>query len=255
MVRRLSLDLSYSMGVRVYLWSQLAKYIPGGVWSFANVGVSATQLGLPASLLMLIYIISTMLVLCVSILFAFPLVLLSSELNVAVLPLMMVIVSVFVLLPVVLNWTIRKLMVWRAIHNDVDPSHLTSYPTILALLVVFSMVHFLAFAAFYLYFTSLSGASSSQGLYAAMAWSGSWFVGLVVLVVPSGLGVREGTLVALLAPVVPASVAVALAFGYRLFTTVLDLLVLLGLLLYRGMNEVVRRNRAIKLPARPSRNL
>ncbi len=236
MVRRLSLALPYGMGVRIYLSSQLAKYIPGGIWSFASVGLSGAQLGLPGTLLLLIYLVSTLLVLGVSALFAVPtlLVLFAAAPGVNVLVGVVLLAGVL-LLPPSLRWLIRAVVRWRKLDAGIAAERLTGYRVMLRLLLVFAAIHLLAFGAFFLYFTSLVDVTLDQGIYAAMAWSGSWFTGLVILIVPSGMGVREATLVLLLAPIVPAPVAIALAFGYRLFTTLLDLLVLAGLLAGIGL--------------------
>lgn len=241
MVRRLNLPLSYGAGIPMYLWSQMAKYIPGGVWAFASVGVSGAQIGLPSTLLLLIYIISMLMVISVSALFALP-IFINFFGDTPLLQWGVIIglpVSLVLLVPVT-RWVVNFVVRWRKLEVGTEIERLTNYRTLFGLLLKFSACHLFAAAAFFLYYTSLVDATLEEGIYATMAWSGSWFIGILVVIVPSGLGVREATLSGLLALFVPSSVAVALSLGYRLFTTVLDLTLLGGLLVYgllkRGKN-------------------
>lgn len=245
MVRRLDLPLDYQTGIPMYLWSQMAKYIPGGVWSFASVGISSAQMGLPSALIMLIYIISMLLIIAISALFALPIFFIFFEdtplLQWAVLIGLPVALALF--LPVT-RWVIHFVVRWRKLDVGTEIEQLTNYKTLFSLVVKFFACHLFAAAAFFLYYTALVDATVEQGLYATMAWSGSWFVGILVLIVPSGLGVREATLSGLLALFLPSPVAVALSLGYRLFTTVLDLVILAGLLLYSGVQRLFFKHNA-----------
>jgi len=72
------------------------------------------------------------------------------------------------------------------------------------------------------------------------AYTFAWLVGFVVPFAPSGLGVREATLVALLAPVVGAAPATALTVGLRLANIAGDFLAI-GLV--EGARLVARRLR------------
>ncbi len=63
---------------------------------------------------------------------------------------------------------------------------------------------------------------------------GAWVVGYISVFAPTGIGVREGVLVLLLAPYIPVSTAMAVALGYRVWLTMRDALAaVLGWLLAR----------------------
>jgi uncharacterized membrane protein YbhN (UPF0104 family) len=59
---------------------------------------------------------------------------------------------------------------------------------------------------------------------AAGAFVFSWVAGLVVFLAPAGLGVREGVLLLTLTPVVPGDVALLVVAGARVWTTAVELM-------------------------------
>jgi len=68
-------------------------------------------------------------------------------------------------------------------------------------------------------------------------FSAGYIVGLVAVLVPGGLGVREGVLVALLTPTTGGPVAVVLAVAARLLFTMTELTAALAALLWSGTKE------------------
>jgi uncharacterized membrane protein YbhN (UPF0104 family) len=231
MVRKLNVTLSYRNGVRAYLMSQLAKYIPGGIWSFAALTVTGQQLGVPPSLLNIIYILSLFLVLLASALYSLPLAFIffnKSPIRLDIIIPLGLIIGL-IALPWILRWVIGLVVRWRKLQSSVAVERLTSPRTVYFLILVVMLLHILPAFSFYLYINSLVDITPAQGVFAVMAWSGSWFIGLIILIMPSGLGVREASLILLLQFILPSPVATLLALGYRVFTTVLDLFLLLVL--------------------------
>ena len=70
--------------------------------------------------------------------------------------------------------------------------------------------------AAWVFVTSVSAGAAPSFGYLLGAYTFAWLVGFIVPFAPSGLGVREATLIALLAPVVGAAPATALTVGLRL---------------------------------------
>src|SRR5690606_27098167 len=77
---------------------------------------------------------------------------------------------------------------------------------------------------FFLLADALVALESSMFLPLTAAFALAGVAGILVLVAPSGLGVREGVLTALLAPVLGAGVAAALAILARLWMTAAEVL-------------------------------
>jgi uncharacterized membrane protein YbhN (UPF0104 family) len=230
-VRKLGIDLPWRGGVTMYMTSQLAKYVPGGIWSFANVAVTARQAGLSASLVTLMFVLNTLLVLWSAALCSLPALLTllpDFPLDPGVLLGLLLILSV-ALVPFLLRWGLQIFIHWRHLPEHPEINQLTSFRTVLLLLIGMLGLHLVACLAFYLYFSALVPVSLGEGLFAASAWSASWFAGFAILVVPSGIGVREGILTLLLGSIISPSVATALALGYRVFMTIFDSFVLFGL--------------------------
>lgn len=79
-------------------------------------------------------------------------------------------------------------------------------------------------AAAWVFVTSVSAGATPSFGYLLGAYTFAWLVGFIVPFAPSGLGVREATLIALLAPVLGAAPATALTVGLRLANLVGDFL-------------------------------
>jgi uncharacterized membrane protein YbhN (UPF0104 family) len=60
--------------------------------------------------------------------------------------------------------------------------------------------------------------------YAAAAYPVAFCAAVLTFVVPGGLGVRDAALAVSLAAVLPGAVATAIAVGFRIFQTVIELL-------------------------------
>jgi hypothetical protein len=85
-------------------------------------------------------------------------------------------------------------------------------------------VNWLVFGiAFFLFANAFQPVDWSLMLYLAGAFSGASLVSMLSLVIPSGLGVREGVLILLLVPVMPVGAAVLVSFASRLWFTGVEL--------------------------------
>ena len=81
----------------------------------------------------------------------------------------------------------------------------------------------------------------------AAAYVGAWLIGYLAVLVPTGIGVREGMLVLLLGGQLAFGVATAAALGYRLWLGLRDLLAAgLGVWLGRGTAADWRAARLLK---------
>lgn len=94
----------------------------------------------------------------------------------------------------------------------------------------------------WLLFTALAPDSKISLLYFAASFILACVVGIIVPMLPGGLGVREAMIVLLLAPVMPAAVATALAIGLRIVATLAEFVAIaLGEIAYLIAGRVSQR--------------
>lgn len=228
-VRQLGMRLGYRTGLEIYTTSQLAKYIPGGIWSFANVALAARQARLSSKITVLMFAVNMMLVLWSAGLCAVPILpVVFPGFPVSAL-LVFVVVLAFSLLvgPFVFRWFLRLFGRWQNLNDEWRVTGITAFPQVMFLLVASVLLQMLSCLSFYLYLSALVDIPRGDEITVASAWSAAWFMGFVVLFVPSGLGVREVSLAFLLDSLMAPSVATAVSLGHRVLLTVFDLVLLL----------------------------
>jgi uncharacterized membrane protein YbhN (UPF0104 family) len=240
-VRRLDVPLAYRTGTRLYVLSQMAKYIPGGVWQFATLTSSSQQLILPGSLLVVTYILDILLTVWACLPFSLPLLTLSLSAG------WLVVILLFggiLLGPRLIRQALHFVVRWRHLPDTIQVERLTTYRTLFLLFLAFSLLHILIMLSFMLYLLALVDLPLGDAVYASLAWLTAWLIGFLVLVAPSGLGIREASLVVLLQTVLPGSIATMVAVGHRFASTVIDLSILLGLFMIPPLlKQVISRFR------------
>lgn len=232
-VQRLGAALPYSAGVRIYLYSLLAKYVPGGVWPLVTLTASSRQLQLSGTVFIVTYILDMLMIVWVSLIFAVPLLptLLPDLPFRADLVALALLLSGVVWGAPVLRYALQRILHWRRVGDTVSVSRLTSFRMLAFLLATYCVFRAVMMLSFVLYIQALVDLPLSDAVSASVAWNAAWLLGFLVVIVPSGLGVREGTLVLLLTPLLTGPVATATAVAHRLVSTIVDLVLLVGLLL------------------------
>lgn len=232
-VRRLGTRISYRIGLEIYITSQLAKYIPGGIWSFANVALSARQAGLSSSITLFMFVVNMVLIVWAAGLCALPVIptlLPGFPIPIGLLFIAALVVSL-VWGPFGLRWALRLLVRWRNLPDDVNITQLASYRRVTFLLTTALLLHVLNCLSFYFFLSAMTEIPRGDEVFVASAWSAAWFMGFIILIVPSGLGVREVSLTVLLGAIMSPPVATAISLGHRVLLTAVDLLLLLLLTL------------------------
>jgi len=223
MMRGLGAPLPWKRAFRVLYLSNLAKYLPGGVWNlFGRVALCRAE-GIPAtatSLSLLVEIVAQCAAMAVV-----ALVTLSSA-AAALLP-----VSRWVLLPGALlvlvgvhpffvNFALKTV---GKIAKKALPSFDVSYGFVLGMFVRYLAAWLLVALAFALFARSLGGAVDvAGGLLLVGALSVSWLVALLAFVLPGGLGLREVLLTSIVELRYGPAFAAALALGFRLGLVVME---------------------------------
>lgn len=209
---------------RIWALSQIARYLPGGVWDVAGRLVMASQAGYSRTIVsvsilleMVLQTVSAVIVFLVSLLFWQD----TTIARLALWAILLIPSGLIVLHPRLLNAILARGA--RLMKIEFRPLPLR-YQDVFGLLVIHLGARVLIGTGFYLFALAvypwgLEGWPIAVGIFAA-----AWVVGFLVVFVPMGLGVREGVMTFLLGaylPVVPASV---IAIGFRVWIALRDII-------------------------------
>ena len=197
------------VALRSYFVGQLGKYVPGGVWAVVGRGEWARRHGVTGMAAYSSTVLSMVTAYLGAAVLAVVVVPLSAPLR-EVHPLSLLVMAVGVigvplLHPRVMGWALRVLrrVTGRTLELRLPPFHSS-----LAVVAV-QVVTWLAIGTGTWLIARGLGAELTW-LVAVAATCTSWVIGMLVVPVPGGIGVREGALVALLSDV-PEAAAIALA--------------------------------------------
>jgi hypothetical protein len=233
MMRSLDLPLSYHSGARMFVQAYVVRYLPGGFWPFVSIAASGHEAGLSKRVTTFALVMNTILVFWTSALLGLPLLYLiyPAAASWLVPALGGVLVVGFLLslklLPALLSTAMRR--GWMPSHLNL--ARFSTTRNMLVLIGSMLVLNLLLLVSYLIGIIGLLGLPLAQAVYLALAYNFAWFVGLIILFVPQGIGVREGTFVLLSAAVLAHPVAVALSIAMRLLTALRDLLILIALVI------------------------
>ena len=215
--------IPYRECIRIFVLSELSRYVPGTVWQYFSRIYLAGAWGVPAA----VALSSALMELLLMALAAIPLVL--WRIN-EVFPVMgaaqrvllvtFPIAAVVLLQPAVLNRLGRFLL--PRLKMEYAPIELR-FREIAGLWIV-CLGLWLAFGTgFVLFARSLTPIGFANGLQLVSQYAASWLVGVITLFAPGGIGVREGILGFLLGKIVPLGTAFVIAVLSRMWLIALEL--------------------------------
>jgi len=218
--------LAFSTAVRVFFIANLGKYIPGKVWQVAGLGYLAAREGLVPGRALFAAGLNQAFSLCAgvtlgSLYLAFGTTVPRGAWVVAL-------GCVVLILGLVGSRRIHsRILSFLARRGKVDPAWAMASPPRFALgwfalHLVAWLAYGVAFCLLWVSFRPLPG--GAQVLMAMSAFPAAYILGYVAFFAPAGVGVREGALVALTAPLLGPADATALAVIARVWLTVLELL-------------------------------
>jgi hypothetical protein len=214
--------LAYRRAFRAFMLSELSRYLPGTVWHMLSRAYLSDRQGVPAPVVFAGIMLELALVALTAIAF-FPL----RAMGQAVLPqqlalwvaaaslLMLVLAHPRVVLPLV-NVALRRL-------GRPAIAGRLRYRDLFAMLALCVVMWLCLCVGFWLLAYGIAPASARNLVAVTASFPVAWFVGLVALVSPGGLGVREGVLAALLAGLLPGGVAVVVALAARVWLACVEL--------------------------------
>jgi len=141
----MELPLSYRTGIIMFLQSWVARYIPGGIWSFASVAMTGQELGLPSSMLVVALILKELFSVWASAWFALPVIFFrfhDSPLRLDLLAAVGLVASL-VLAPFLLRRAINWIIRWRKLSLELAIDRITSFSGIFLTLLAFAAVQML----------------------------------------------------------------------------------------------------------------
>jgi hypothetical protein len=237
-LRLMGTNVAWRLAAGLWLKTQIARYLPGGVWDVASrmalgyqEGLSVRALSASTALEMALQVLSaSMFLLLVPMLRG-------NMVSSTYLPVALVLIAgcLLVAMPPVFSRLINLGL--KLLHRP--PLAITmTYRDVLLMLAARILGHLMLGVGFVLFARGVTEISWSQVPVMVAAYVGAWLAGYLAVIVPMGIGVREGVLALLLQGIFPFGIIGALALGYRTWLLVRDLLsALLGVYLSPGIGR------------------
>ncbi len=212
-------------GVRIWVFAQLAKYLPGGIWNYASrvyacdqVGVSRRNAALSLGLEAILRVLAAVIVFLLSVPF-WPI---GTRLPVTALSLVGILAVGFTALhPRVIEWGMNR--VTKILRRAPVSLPSLGYAPMLRLLTGHTLTVIGVGGAFYLMLASLYRAPVNIAIPVTGMLAISVISGFLNPLTPNGLGTREGMLIAFLSYYLPLPLATTAALLSRLWLTASEL--------------------------------
>jgi glycosyltransferase 2 family protein len=240
-LRALRVRVPYDVALQAEMASMLAKYVPGGVWTPAArvVWLRKTGVRAPTPVVVSSILLEAGLSAVAGVLVFLAGLTLIRDADAPLLPLALFTVVVAALLhPRVFRWiAVRVFRPFGGIELPPLP-----YRTLLGLLVFYAVSWVVGGAAFLFLVRAVGGTAGAESI---VFLGGTAAVGAIVAVLsviaPSGLGVREASMYALVLAVASSGIALGAVVLNRIAITLVEaLLLVVGGLLYRRRREQLR---------------
>jgi len=215
--------LSVVKAMRAWLLTIMSRYLPGNVWhifsrmAFANqLNVGKSQIISSSTLEQGLAVIGAMLIAAVSLPF-WPLADMPQEwLPNFILFMFLFLFGLAVLHPRILSPILR----WAAFRLHKPKLEWTfDYKTIIQFVFIYALAAFFAGLALVAVMAGLGEFRATNIIFIIGSSALAWVVGYLSFITPSGLGVREGVLTALLALVYPLPIAIVASLIFRVTST------------------------------------
>lgn len=232
-------NISRGAAVRIWVLGEACRWLPGGVWHFGSRTVQTVAVGIPVLVAVASLALELLLTVIASLLLAaVGLVLFGSEFlgrqsgssfhGASVLAMVMVGAAIFGGLTLLASRYFFPKRLARIREKIVALKHVRlDWLTAIRCSVFYTLLMLLNGWAFYLTARAISPDMSLPFL-AAVAINGvAWFIGLIAVMAPAGIGVRDGVLALQLSVWMPAGEAVMISLLWRVVLLVAELVCVL----------------------------
>lgn len=223
-LRALGSALSFSKAYYAYHASQLGKYLPGRIWIIPGRAVIMRGFGVDPILGGAGALLETYLLIVTGVVAFLPYMFLVPRDSIRQLAIIGMILSFPALLilffPKLLNWLLGVFMKWLkrpAVHIAY------SWKQIVVMLGVYLGFWFVSGTGFYILIDSFYPLNGQAFLQIVGVLGFSWVVGFISFLTPAGIGVREGAMGFLLAPLIPDPFPALIAIASRIWWSLADL--------------------------------
>ncbi len=242
---KLSIALSFRETLESWFFSQLGKYLPGKVWLLLSRFYFYESKGKSKkSISIALYLETVTLIMAAGLMFLASLFIFREEWafsswNHSGWLGFLSLLGFVSIHPRILQKILNGLLVWFGR----EPVSLSiSYPDVLLILMVCIAAWAVGGFGFYLFVDSFYPVAPHYILFFTGALAISSTLGLIAIFAPSGLGVREGTLVYLLSLVMTIPIAVVLSILTRLWMTLIEIGLIGMIYLFQQLQRRDKRN-------------
>ncbi len=228
LVREMHKHLPYWPAFRVFMVSEIARYVPGKIWQYISRIYLAERYQIPPALTLTSAVIELLLIMVAAggiALANASRVLPQFEQQYRPLFAIGLLAALALVHPRLLQtWSrlLAKFLRQEWIPFDVRYSHLVM------LLMASVLTWVLTGLGFAFFVQSLIPSAEGRVVQLITIYAASWLIGLLAVLVPAGVGVREGAMTVLLATIMPQPTAAVVAIAARLWVTLLEVLLLGG---------------------------
>ncbi|MBA7510165.1 hypothetical protein ES705_02140 [subsurface metagenome] len=223
-LKELGVSLPFLKSLKIIFYSQLGKYLPGKIWTFAGrmylcqkIGISTSKTFISMALEMALTTISGILIFLASLLF-------SSKFRTDINPFLLATVAVLVFVIIHPKVLVRIINFFLRLIKKEQVKIELNFSQILMIMAYYCIIWLCFGIAFYFLINSVTFITPSKIPIITGSFAIASTIGLIALFAPAGLGVREGILSLLLSNFFPLSLAILLSFLCRIWVSVGELL-------------------------------
>lgn len=235
-------SIKYEKAVTSYLYSILGKYIPGKVFMLAARLTYYKEEDAPLSKVTVCFFIENVCTLLgAAMLFIVSLFFFPNELleNYKWLTLLLIAAFFVCIHPKIINFVLR--LIGKIFKKNLEIP--MKYSQMLKVVLLFIGNWLIVGFGFFILTKSIYPAAEwSQMLYCAGIWGVSAIMGILAIFAPSGLGVREGIIVAGLMLIMPQSDAMVISVVSRLWQTIPELLLVALAFIYSRIRKLKKKD-------------
>ena len=215
--------ISYGAAVRIFRQAELSRYVPGTVWQYVSRVYLAGQWGVPAAATMAATIVETVLLVLASILpallnfrEALPRLAGIQQVLLFVVP----VVALAVVHPRVLNlWAGFLARRMKQPYSKLE----IGWGAVAGVCLTYSLMWLVVGLGVGFFVRGVISIPLTQVPIVGSYYAAAWFIGIISVVAPAGMGIRDGAFGLLLSQAMPLGAALTIAVGVRLWMTLLEL--------------------------------